>query len=110
VYTKVYMTQRFTWSEAKRQRILAERGFDLLRAARIFRGPVMVTEDVRHDYRETRYIALGVTEGESFTVVFTPRQDQRRQDPQTGEDVLHLVTAWRMGRRARRRYQQRHPR
>jgi uncharacterized DUF497 family protein len=99
------MTQRFTWSEAKRQRILAERGFDLLRAARIVRVPVMVTEDVRHDYGETRYIALGVTEGEFFTVVFTPRQD-----PQTGEDVLHLVTAWRMGRRARRRYQQRHPR
>ncbi len=76
---------------------------------RIFRGPVMVTEDVRHDYGETRYIALGVAEGEYFTVVFTPRQDPE-QDPQTGEDVLHLVTAWRMGRRARRRYQERHPR
>jgi uncharacterized DUF497 family protein len=75
VYTKVYMTQSLTWSEAKRRRILAERGFDLLRAARIFRGPVVITEDVRHDYGETRYIALGVTEGEYFTVVVTPRQD-----------------------------------
>jgi uncharacterized protein len=69
------MTQSLTWSEAKRRRILAERGFDLLRAARIFRGPVVITEDVRHDYGETRYIALGVTEGEYFTVVVTPRQD-----------------------------------
>ena len=75
MYTKVYMTQSLTWSEAKRRRILAERGFDLLRAARIFRGPVVITEDVRHDYGETRYIALGVTEGEYFTVVVTPRQD-----------------------------------
>ncbi len=99
------MKKRLTWSEAKRRRIIAERGFDLLRAARIFRGPVIVTKDVRHDYGETRYITLGVTEGEYFTVVFTPRQD-----PQTGEDVLHLVTAWRMGRRARRRYQERNPR
>ena len=40
------MTQRFTWSETKRQRILAERGFDLLRAARIFRGPVRATDVV----------------------------------------------------------------
>jgi uncharacterized protein len=99
------MAERFTWSEAKRQQILAERGFDLLRAARIFRGPVMIKEDDRHDYGETRYIALGVSEGEYFTVVFTPRQD-----PETGEDVLHLVTAWLMGRRARRRYQERYPR
>ena len=105
MYTKVYMPRRFTWSETKRRRILAERGFDLLRAARIFHGPVMVTGDVRHEYGETRYIALGATEGEYFTVVFTPRQDE-----QTGEDVLHLVTAWRMGRRARRRYQERNPR
>jgi uncharacterized DUF497 family protein len=93
-----------SWNEAKRQRILAERGFDLLRAARIFRGPVLIQEDERHDYGETRYIALGVAEGEYFTVVFTPRQD-----PETAEDVLHLVTAWRMGRRSRRRYQERNP-
>jgi len=105
MYTNVYINPRFSWSESKRRTILAERGFDLLRAARIFRGPVLMTEDNRHDYGETRYLALGVAEGEYFTVVFTPRQDA-----ETGEDVLHLVTAWRMGRRARRRYQERQPR
>ncbi|HEX3938131.1 MAG TPA: BrnA antitoxin family protein [Xanthobacteraceae bacterium] len=73
------MTQRFTWSEAKRRRILAERGFDLLRAARIFHGPTIVTQDVRHDYGETRYIALGVTEDEYFTVVFSPRAKTRKR-------------------------------
>jgi uncharacterized DUF497 family protein len=98
------MNARFSWNENKRRRIQAERGFDLLHAARIFRGNVFVEEDTRHDYGETRYIATGAVGDEYFTVVFTPRQD-----PQTGEDVLHLVTAWRMGRRARRRYQERDP-
>jgi uncharacterized DUF497 family protein len=95
---------RFTWNETKRQQILASRGFDLVRAARIFRGHVTIEEDTRHDYGETRYIAVGVVEGEYFTVVFTPRQDA-----ETGEDIFHLVTAWRMGRRARHRYQDRYP-
>ncbi len=98
------MTVRFSWNEAKREKILTDRGFDLLRAARIFRGPVLIEEDDRNDYGETRYVALGVAEGEHYTVVFTPRKD-----PDSGEDVFHLITAWRMGRGARRRYRERYP-
>jgi uncharacterized DUF497 family protein len=104
VYTKVYIGGRVSWNETKRQQILAERGFDLVRAARIFRGNVIIEKDTRHDYGETRYIAVGTAEGEYFTVVFTPREDS-----ETGEDILHIITAWRMGRRARGRYQDRYP-
>jgi uncharacterized DUF497 family protein len=98
------MDVRFTWNETKRRQIPTDRGFDLLRAARIFRAPVFIKEDNSHDDCETRYIALGFTEGEYFTVVFTPRQD-----PVTAEDVYHLIPAWRMGRRGRRRYHERYP-
>src|SRR5437899_1030069 len=96
---------RITWNAAKRRRILAERGFDLLRAVLIFRRPTIVSEDRRHDYGEARYVALGSYEGEYFYVVYT-----RRQDPATGEDIVHVITAWRAGRRGRRRYRERYPR
>jgi uncharacterized protein len=87
-------------SEKKRREIFRSRGFDLLRAGLIFAGEFQVVEDRRHDYGETRYIASGEDQGEYFTVVYTLRKDQA-----TGEDVFHIITAWRMGRRARNRYQ-----
>jgi len=93
---------RFTWDEKKRRNILVDRGFDLLRAIRIFRGPIIMKEDTRHEYGETRYVALGAHEGEHFYVVYTPRKDQA-----TGEDVFHVITAWRAGQRGKRRYQER---
>ena len=89
----------FEWDEAKRQRLLKERGFDLLYAALIFEGPVLTQLDTRTDYGEDRYISVGKVEDDYFVVVHTPRADADR-----------LITAWRAGPRARRRYQDRHPR
>jgi uncharacterized DUF497 family protein len=91
---------KISWSETKRLRVLAERGVDFVDAAGIFDRPYIVREDRRRDYGETRYIALGQSEQDYFYVVYTPRKDQA-----TGEDYLHIVTAWRAGRRSRRRYQ-----
>jgi uncharacterized protein len=85
-----------TWDEPKRRAVLRERGFDLLRAALILDGPVLVTEDKRHDYGETRQIAVGQVDGEYYTVVFTQRSN-----------AFHIITAWRAGRRARRRHKER---
>jgi uncharacterized DUF497 family protein len=92
---------RVTWTETKRLRILAERGVDFIDAAGIFDGPCIVREDRRRDYGETRYVALGRSEEEYFYVVYTPRKDEA-----TGEDVLHVITAWRAGQRSRHRYQE----
>src|SRR5687767_5853944 len=91
--------------EDKRRRILAERGFDLRRAALILQGPVLISEDARHDYGEKRYIAIGTYDGEYFTLVYTPRKDQT-----SGEDIFRVITAWRTGGRARHRYQNLFPR
>jgi uncharacterized protein len=89
---------RFKWDEVKRQALFGERGFDLLRAARIFEGPVITARDTRFDYGEDRFISVGKVEEEYFVVVHTPR-----------EGVERLVTAWRAARRTRRLYQERYP-
>jgi uncharacterized DUF497 family protein len=86
----------FEWDERKRRSILQRRGFDILNAARIFDGPVLTERDSRRDYGEDRYISLGKVGEEYFVVVHTPR-----------ERTQHLITAWRAGRGARRRYQAR---
>jgi len=85
---------QFEWDENKRQRLLGERGVDLLDAALIFEGAVLTEIDPRTDYGETRYISTGKVDGDYFVVVHTARPPNVR-----------LVTAWRAGRRARRRYQ-----
>jgi uncharacterized DUF497 family protein len=87
---------QFSWDEKKRRAIQRRRGFDILHAAGIFSGPVLTERDTRHDYGEVRYISLGKVGDEYFVVVHTPR-----------EEAEHLITAWRAGREARRRYKAR---
>lgn len=89
---------QFEWDEDKRLWLLEERGIDLLDAALIFEGAVLTEIDARTDYGETRYISTGEVDGAYFVVVHTPRPPNVR-----------LVTAWRAGKRARRRYQDRFP-
>jgi uncharacterized protein len=94
---------RITWDEGKRLKVLARRGVDLVRAALILEQDPLIVEDTRHDYGEKRLIAIGEFKGERFTVVYTPRTD-----PQTGEDIVHVITAWRGGRKPRHRHPRRH--
>jgi uncharacterized DUF497 family protein len=68
----------FEWDEDKRQKILRERGLDILYAALIFEGFVLTRIDNREDYGEERQISLGLVEGEPFLVVHTQRGGARR--------------------------------
>jgi uncharacterized DUF497 family protein len=86
----------FEWDEDKRAALKRWRNIDLLRAVRIFEGPVWTTQDRRHDYGEDRYISIGEIEEEYFVVVHTPRQG-----------AIRVVTAWRAGSRLQRQYQAR---
>ncbi len=85
----------FEWDEDKRQAVLQRRHVDLARAALILLGPVVTTEDDRYDYGEARAIATGERNGEYFTIVYT----------RVG-DTFRIITAWRAGRRARRRFEE----
>lgn len=64
-------------SQKARQKF-EKHGVALDYAARIFLGAVVEYEDVRKNYRETRFIALGEVEGRVYVVVYTWRNGRRR--------------------------------
>jgi len=76
----------FSWDEAKREWVLAERGIDFLRVAfSLFDGrPVLTVPTPRAD--EERFLSIGSIEGKFFAVIWTWR-----------EGTLRIITA----RRAR---------
>tara|TARA_R110002020_G_scaffold24826_9_gene81164 strand:+ start:2797 stop:3069 length:273 start_codon:yes stop_codon:yes gene_type:complete len=88
----------FEWDEAKRAEIFRKHGIDFLEAALIFENDVLEKEDTRRDYGEKRMIALGMADGEVYTVAYTRRGD-----------VYRLITAWKGGRDDRERYESRKP-
>jgi len=83
----------FEWDESKRQSLISERELDILKAARIFEGPVTTQVDLRRDYGETRFISLGIFDDVAYFVVHTARHG-----------VTRLITAWKGGRNGKRRY------
>ncbi|WP_417768954.1 BrnT family toxin [Stappia sp.] len=86
------------WDEDKRQRILKERGIDILDAALIFENAVITKIDNRQDYGEKRFISLGKVDGECYVVVHAERNGNVR-----------LITSWKGGRDDRKEYKNRFP-
>jgi uncharacterized DUF497 family protein len=68
----------FTWDEAKRDWVLAERGIDFLRVAfALFDGRSLLTVPTPRD-DEDRLLSVGLIEGKFFAVVWTWRDDTVR--------------------------------
>lgn len=67
----------FEWHEAKRLRVLDDRGIDFERAKEIWQGPVLEVRS-RQATTEERFLAVGEVDGLIITVVFTWRGDTRR--------------------------------
>ena len=84
----------FEWDEDKWQRNLADHGVDFADAAVIFEGAVLEAKDERTRYGEARYRALGRVGDDDFLVVYTWRGGNRR-----------IISAWKVGKDGRRRYQ-----
>ncbi|WGG53552.1 BrnT family toxin [Rugamonas sp. DEMB1] len=69
---------RLTFDPAKREKTLAERGLEFVRAREVFEG-VTVTSDVRRlDYGEHRRVTVGYLDGRVVVVVWTRRGQARR--------------------------------
>lgn len=85
---------RFEYDEEKRESNFTKHGVDLLLGALIFEGDTFEYMDVRRDYGEDRIIAIGMVDGQLYTVVYTLR-----------EDVIRLISARKGGRRDRRKYE-----
>ncbi len=69
---------QFEWDDAKSDRCRRERGFGFDFAALIFEGDTLELTDSRHNYGETRIIALGRVDGVHLVVVYVWRNGVRR--------------------------------
>jgi uncharacterized protein len=82
------------WDEEKRRGNIKDHGVDFKDAALIFENPVIEAEDIRIEYGETRYRALGHVDGDYFMVAYTWRGRSRR-----------IISAWKVDDDGKRRYQ-----
>jgi len=83
----------FQWDPVKDAANHDKHGIGFRAAAEIFRGFVVIAEDVRRDYGERRWIALGEYDREIIRLVFTQR----------GEDI-RIISAWKANRHDRETY------
>ena len=67
-----------TFDPLKRERTLALRGLDFVRAAEVFAGATVTLQDNRRDYQELRLITVGVLDHQMVILVWTPRDGGRR--------------------------------
>ncbi|MDP1652157.1 MAG: BrnT family toxin [Rhodocyclaceae bacterium] len=63
---------------SKRDKTLVERGLDFARAGEVFAGVSVMIEDLRRDYGETRWMTVGLLDGRTVILVWTPRGEARR--------------------------------
>lgn len=89
----------FSWDPAKSDENLQLRGFDFEFACLIFGGPTLEVEDRRHEYGETRIVAIGLAQGSELTVVYT---DRRRSEHSIER---RIISARRSNRHERKAYQ-----
>jgi uncharacterized protein len=73
---------KFEWDDKKRLSNLQKHKIDFVRACQIFDGFTVDFEDNRYDYGEDRYIAVGETNGQILTVVYTYR-----------DEIIRLISA-----------------
>jgi hypothetical protein len=91
---------QFTWDERKGDASFRARGFDFAFATLVFAGPILVAEDMRREYGERRFVAVGVADGIHLAVVYTDRTDS------DGDVVRRIISARRASRGERRIYEQ----
>ena len=62
---------RYTWGDAKRHRNLALHGLDFADTPAVFTGLTFTYEDDRFNYREQRFVTLGLLRGVPVSIVHT---------------------------------------
>lgn len=85
----------FEWDENKRQSNLKKHGIDFVLACKIFKNYTVEFEDNRYDYKEERFIAIGITKNQTLTVIYTMRNN-----------VIRLISARKSTREEKKIYEQ----
>jgi len=86
---------RYVWDEAKRAANLLDHGIDFSAAYRFNWDNAKVDPDVRRDYGEQRFVALGRIGPRLHVLVFTPR----------GE-VVRVISLRKANQRELKRYEE----
>lgn len=73
---------RFEWDEAKNRSNIRKHGFDFADAPEVFEGPMLARPDTREDYREERWIAVGMFRARVVVLAFALR----------GADVIRIIS------------------
>jgi len=68
----------FEWDENKNLTNIEKHGIDFNDAKIIFSNPLIVKEDKRDEYNETRWIAIGLLRAFVVIVVYTNRETKIR--------------------------------
>jgi len=84
---------QFEWDDDKARANLLKHGVDFEDALQIFAGRVLLAPDLRYDYGEDRFIALGELRGSVLRIVFTKRGQSYR-----------LISAWKANKRDQATY------
>lgn len=81
------------YNEAKRRRVLTERGLDMARADEVFAAFHLNRRDAAHSDDEHRTISVGALDDQVIIVVWTERPDARR-----------IITMWKANDKERQAY------
>ena len=66
----------YSWDEQKRKANIRKHGLDFGDAANVFRGPTFTFEDTRFDYKEQRWITIGLLGQTVVVMVHTESQNE----------------------------------
>ena len=92
------MAVELEWDGRKRLANLAKHGLDFARAAELFAGVVVASEDTRRGYREHWVIAIGISAGTVLAYVYTDRTTAE------GRIVRRIISLRPASRKERERY------
>jgi len=69
---------RFVWDEGKRTVNIKKHRLDFADARKVFSGPTFTFEDTRFDYREQRYITMGLLDANVVVMAHTETENEIR--------------------------------
>ena len=88
---------RFEWNQARNESNIRKHGIDFADVAEMFNHPILTLQDIRRDYGEDRWIAIGRLKSLICVVNYTERPG----------DVLRIISARKATRYERQRYEKR---
>ena len=89
---------KFEWDEEKNRKNARKHGFDFAEAAEMFENPLLVRPDVREEYGEERWLAIGLTKGRIAFVAFA----------QNSPEAIRIISLRKANHEERKEYEELH--